>query len=157
MWSTRRHQTVLFIVVVALLGMAGLLYFGGSAPDQRQNDPQRLARGQVVYKTYCASCHGDNLEGQDNWQQRGADGLLQAPPHDASGHTWHHPDPQLFQITKLGTAALVGGDYKSTMVGFADQLSDEDIEAVIDFIKSRWPDEIRRRQAEVTTRASQAQ
>ncbi len=157
MWSTRRQQTVLIIVVVALLSAAGFLYFSGSAPDQRQNDPQRLARGQEVYKAYCAACHGDNLEGQENWQQRGADGLLPAPPHDASGHTWHHPDQQLFQITKLGTAALVGGDYKSTMVGFADQLSDEDIRAVIDFIKSRWPDEIRRRQAEVTTRASQAQ
>jgi hypothetical protein len=28
--------------------------------------------------------------------QRKPDGKLPAPPHDASGHTWHHADAQLF-------------------------------------------------------------
>lgn len=157
MWSKRRQSVILAIVVVVLFVTSALLYFGYFAPGQRRNDAPRLARGQEVYQTYCASCHGNDLAGQENWRQRGADGLLPAPPHDETGHTWHHPDQQLFQITKFGTAALVGGDYKSAMGGFADQLSDEDIDAAIDFIKSRWPDPIRRRQEEVTTRAGQAQ
>ena len=157
MWNKQRQLVILAIVVAVLLSASAILYFGNLATSQRPNDTQRIARGQDVYATYCAACHGANLEGQDNWQQRGADGLLPAPPHDPSGHTWHHPDQQLFQITKLGTAALVGGNYKSAMMGFGDQLSDEDIGAVIEFIKSRWPEEIRRRQAEITARAGQVQ
>ena len=157
MWSKRRQFVTLVIVLAALLSASAIIYFGDFENERRQDDPQRIARGQEVYGVYCASCHGANLEGQDNWQQRGTDGLLPAPPHDATGHTWHHPDQQLFQITKLGTAALVGGDYKTSMVGFGDQLSDGDIDAVIDFIKARWPEEIRRRQADVTARAGLAQ
>jgi mono/diheme cytochrome c family protein len=157
MSSKWRQLAVLGIVIVAILGASAVYYFGNFTADRRQLDPQRVARGQQVYSAYCAACHGANLEGQDNWRQRGADGLLPAPPHDAAGHTWHHPDQQLFQIIKFGTAALVGGTYKSAMNGFGDQLSDADIDAVIDFLKSRWPAEIRQRQGDVTTRAGQAQ
>ena len=66
-------------------------------------------------------------------------GYLPAPPHDATGHTWHHPDTQLFAITRHGTAALVGNGYKSRMEGFGDTLSDDDILAVLAYIKSTWP------------------
>ena len=52
------------------------------------------------------------------------------------------PDKQLIQITKLGTEKIVGGGYKSDMVGFGDLLSDEEIVAVLAFIKSTWPPEI---------------
>ena len=120
-------------------------------------DAARLALGRQVYDEYCAACHGADLEGQVNWRRRGADGLLPAPPHDATGHTWHHPDEQLFFMTKYGTAALVGPDYKTTMIGFGDQLGDEEIGAVLDYIKSRWPSDISRRQAEITARAPQGQ
>ena len=86
-------------------------------------------------------------------RNRGPDGLLPAPPHDATGHTWHHPDQQLFAITKYGTAALVGREYRTTMGGFGDVLDDHEIRDVLAFIKSRWPEEIRRRQAGITARA----
>jgi mono/diheme cytochrome c family protein len=157
MWSKRQQRTVLIIVIVVLLSTAALLHFSNFATDSSANDPQRIAHGQALYDTHCAACHGANLEGQDNWQERGADGLLPAPPHDATGHTWHHPDQQLFQIIKLGSAALAGGDYKTTMVGFGDRLSDADIDDILEFIKSRWPDEIRQRHADITARAGQAQ
>jgi len=137
MESKRRKGAILVGVVVAILGTAAFLIFGNFASDRRQGDPQQIARGQTLYGQHCASCHGVQLEGQDNWQQRGADGLLPAPPHDETGHTWHHPDQQLFQIVRRGTAALVGGGYKTTRTGFADRLSDADIEAVIAYIKSR--------------------
>ncbi|HEY5597859.1 MAG TPA: cytochrome c [Kiloniellales bacterium] len=154
----RRRRLIGLLLAVAMLAVAALaVYFGGFATAVRRDDPQRLARGLSLYETYCAACHGAGLQGQENWRQRGSDGLLPAPPHDATGHTWHHPDQQLLQITKLGTAALVGGDYKTTMIGFGDRLSDDDIQAILDYIKSHWPDEIRRRQAEITARASQTQ
>lgn len=101
-----------------------------------------VAEGELLYEQQCAACHGINLEGQPNWRQRNDDGTLPAPPHDATGHTWHHPDQMLFEITKYGTTAFVGEDYKSTMIGFGDKLEDEEIWAVLSYIKSRWPRKI---------------
>jgi S-disulfanyl-L-cysteine oxidoreductase SoxD len=106
------------------------------------SDPQAVARGQALYGTYCAACHGEALQGQPNWQIRNSEGKLPAPPHDATGHSWHHPDSQLIEITKYGTEKLVGGGYKSDMVGFGEVLSDDEILAVLGYIKSTWPPEI---------------
>lgn len=112
----------------------------------------QLALGKKVYDAQCAACHGVNLEGQPNWRQRLPNGMLPAPPHDASGHTWHHPDRQLFDITKFGTEALAGPGYKSAMRGFGDVLSDTEIRASLIYIQSRWPKNIRARQARISGR-----
>ena len=106
------------------------------------SDPLLVAQGDFLYQQYCASCHGVDLEGQANWRRRDENGFLPAPPHDASGHTWHHPDQLLFDVTKYGTTAVVGSGYKSTMIGFEEQLSDAEIWAVLSFIKSQWPPKI---------------
>ncbi|NNJ68840.1 MAG: cytochrome c [Boseongicola sp.] len=105
-------------------------------------DEATVASGQALYLENCAACHGVNLEGQADWQSRDADGYLPAPPHDETGHTWHHPTDQLFAITKLGTEAIVGGGYKSNMGAFGDVLSDDEIYAVLAYIKSTWPNRI---------------
>ena len=47
----------------------------------------RIAYGEAIYKQHCASCHGENLEGQPNWKTRNDQGRLPAPPHDETGHT----------------------------------------------------------------------
>ncbi len=110
----------------------------------RPDDPQVLALGQQVYGAHCAACHGARLEGQPDWQTRGADGLLPAPPHDASGHTWHHDDALLFAITKHGVAKAAGlPDYRSAMPVYAGLLSDAEIVAALSWIKAQWPAEIR--------------
>ncbi len=145
-----------------ILGMVigGLLFGGGYLIYERLHtaeppapDPAQLALGGSLYGAHCAACHGAELEGQANWRQRDPEGLLPAPPHDETGHTWHHPDRQLFEITKLGTAALIGPDYQTAMGAFAEVLSDDEIRAVLAYIKSRWPENIRARQAEVTARS----
>jgi mono/diheme cytochrome c family protein len=64
---------------------------------------------------------------------------MPAPPHDASGHTWHHTDQELFRITKFGMSAIVPS-YESDMPAFGHVLTDEEIEAVLAFIKSTWPE-----------------
>lgn len=133
----------------ATLGVGAVLLWPG-VPEGP--DADELARGARLYGAHCAACHGANLEGEPNWRQRRADGTLPAPPHDASGHTWHHADQQLFDITKFGTAALVGGDYKTNMLGFGEVLSDEEIWAVLAYIRSRWPEEIQRRQRAISAR-----
>lgn len=114
--------------------------------------PDTLAAGAEIYAARCAACHGAKLEGQPDWKRRLANGLMPAPPHDASGHTWHHPDQDLFLITKEGLAAVVP-DYKSDMPAFGAELSDAEITAVLAFIKSTWPERQRGFQAEVTAGA----
>lgn len=109
-----------------------------------------IAQGRQIYADQCAACHGAELEGQPDWRTPLASGRLPAPPHDESGHTWHHPDEVLFRIVKEGTAAVVGGGYESDMPGFADVLSDAEIRAVLDYIKSTWPERERTYQLEVS-------
>lgn len=112
-------------------------------------DAEVVAEGQTLYAAHCAACHGADLEGEANWRSPGPDGKLPAPPHDETGHTWHHPDAQLFLITKYGTEAMVGGNYRSNMIGFEDILSDDEIIAVLAYIKSSWPEQIRSRHTEM--------
>jgi len=116
------------------------------------DDARQVALGKSVYERTCAYCHGARLEGQPNWQEKLPSDRMPAPPHDASGHTWHHPDSVLFGITKYG---LVPGKYappgyQSDMSAFAGVLSDEEIWAVLAYIKSSWPPDIRKAQHEMT-------
>jgi len=111
--------------------------------------PEQTALGQQVYAANCAACHGAKLEGQPDWMRRLEDGRMPAPPHDASGHTWHHADRQLFTIAKLGVGAVVPG-YDSDMPVFAGILTDDEIAAALAWIKSTWPERQRNFQAEVT-------
>ena len=106
--------------------------------------------GAALYQENCASCHGAELQGQPDWHSPGPDGRLPAPPHDATGHTWHHGDDILFRITRDGTAAVVGGGYASDMPGFGDALTNAEIRAILDYIKSTWPERERAYQRERT-------
>lgn len=110
------------------------------------DNPRQVARGAGLYAIHCAQCHGASLQGEADWRTRKPDGQLPAPPHDASGHTWHHSDEHLFGITKHGMARYAPPDYKSAMPSYVGKLSDAEIRAVIAFIKSTWPEPIRRRQ-----------
>jgi mono/diheme cytochrome c family protein len=97
--------------------------------------------GRELYLKYCAACHGADLKGQ---RAQKPDGTRPAPPHDETGHTWHHPDQLLFDYTKFGGKALYP-KANSAMPGFKDSLSDQQIWGVLNYIKSRWPEQIRKR------------
>ena len=128
-------------VLLALLGAACT----ESKPD--------LTRGEKVYAEHCAACHGAKLEGQPNWRAKLPSGRMPAPPHDDSGHTWHHPDEVLFGITKLGLVPpYAPPGYQSDMPAFADKLSDAEIRAVLAYISSHWSDEVRKVRAEMLRR-----
>ena len=116
-------------------------------------DSQQIAMGREVYVEHCAVCHGVKLEGQANWKEQNEDGSFRAPPHDASGHTWHHGDRPLIEAIERGGARLpanIGGT--SNMPAFGDVLTDEEITAVLNYIKSTWPEDIRAIQWEQTVR-----
>jgi hypothetical protein len=112
-------------------------------------NPELVASGKQLYNQYCASCHGVNMEGKPNWKVSQPDGSLPPPPHDSSGHTWHHPDSVLIEITTNGGDPTL---YNTKMPGFGDQLTQTEIEAVLETIKSNWGSEEREYQWWLTAR-----
>ncbi len=145
MKSDRALKGLAALAAVVVGGFILTERFGTSAAHAlRPGDTALLALGNRVYVERCAACHGAQLEGQPDWRSRSPDGLLPAPPHDASGHTWHHPDELLFRITKFGLARTLDmPDYKTTMPAYEGVLKDEEIVAVLSWIKSRWPASMR--------------
>ena len=106
---------------------------------QPASDPAQLALGEKLYAQHCAACHGAKLEGQADWQKRLPNGRMAAPPHDETGHTWHHPDEVLFGITKHGMVPpYAPPGYPSDMPAFNGVLSDDEIRAVLAYIASHW-------------------
>ena len=138
-------------VMIGLVGLGGVLILLGvllrprdaNIPEQIDvNNPQLVAMGEEVYTTYCAACHGFDLEGQLEWQQPAADGALKAPPHDETGHTWHHNDSYLVESIKRGGARLEPNIGVSAMPAYDGVLTDQQIAAVLTYIKNSWPTEI---------------
>lgn len=123
-------------------------HWRSSSPQARRLDPvtggnradptnvAQVALGKAVYSENCASCHGTNLEGQPDWRERKSDGRMPAPPHNTMGHTWHHPDEVLFGIIKQGVAAFAPSGYESDMPAFGGVLTDEEIWAVLAYLKA---------------------
>lgn len=143
------------IVVIAVV-------FSGAYPKKdaaqvrlQPDNLQLVAMGKKIYDANCASCHGRDFKGEANWRERRDDGLLPAPPHDETGHTWHHPDDLPFALTKYGPAKMIGDGYQSAMPGFEKVLTDEEIIASLSYIKSRWPKEIQMRHDQMNKSAAQ--
>ena len=118
-------------------GMGRPTASGGTRVVRLFSDPEMIARGARVYRENCARCHGERGEGAPNWRQRGQDGKWPPPPLNGTGHTWHHPLAALRMTIRNGTLAMGG-----SMPPWKDKLSDEDIDAVIAWFQSQWPDEV---------------
>lgn len=100
----------------------------------------RERRGQEVYESSCASCHGGPTGGKiDDYP----------PRHNANGHTWHHPDCFITRVTRDGITepSALAPPGAPTMPAFRDQLSPDDIDAVVAYIKTWWTPEQRSAQA----------
>lgn len=125
-----------------LILATGVPFLAACTESTSRADPKNLAQvssGKAIYDAQCASCHGANLEGQPDWKSRKPNGRMPAPPHDDTGHTWHHPDEILFGITKLGVRPPYGPPgYESDMPPFGGTLTDQQIWDVLAYIKSRW-------------------
>jgi mono/diheme cytochrome c family protein len=110
-------------------------------------DRELVVRGEPLYQQHCASCHGSRLEGQPDWTTRDARGRLPAPPHDDSGHTWHHDDEVLFEVTKYGIGKHAPPGYQSDMPAFGKTMSDHDIMATLAYVKSHWSASVHEKRA----------
>lgn len=118
-------------------------------PTQARPETGQVALGRAIYDRECASCHGANAEGQPNWTQALPDGSLPAPPHDASGHTWHHSDAELIRIILMGGTVY---DPNSNMPAFAEKVTVEEAKAILAYIRTYWGPRERSYQAEQTRR-----
>jgi len=148
--------------MIGIAGAAAVAVWAGGKEDSPPAlavfgvpvDAEMIELGAGLYEETCASCHGTDLEGQPDWRRRLDNGRMPAPPHDETGHTWHHADQQLFDITKNGLASVVPG-YESDMPVFDGILSDDEITAILGYIKSTWPERERDYQAEITSRSEE--
>ena len=133
-------------VLLLVLAAAGILLYrpeslpppvvinGTSVPPVPSLAPERVARGAELYAANCGACHGPELQGASDWKRSLPDGSLPPPPHDSSGHTWHHPDGLLLEIIANG------GDpaYNSKMPAFHEELTPDEMRSILEFIKSKW-------------------
>ena len=134
--------------VAGVAGVAGAEKIPASATENIVNadlthlaDPSdggKVTAGFTLYKTNCAQCHGRNLQGQPLWHLQDGFEHQRAPAHDDTGHTWQHPDEDLFQMVRTGHFPNNLGAKASYMPAFGERLHDEEILEIISFIKSRW-------------------
>ena len=139
----RRQLTGRRSAVLAMIGLvagcggapqpASTVDLSGGAPPPPEIDTALAARGEDKYLQYCAVCHGVDLRGAPNWQTPSEDGSYPPPPHDSSGHTWHHSDSVLTDLILNGSAFE-----QSRMPAFGDRLTEDDVVAILEYLKSEW-------------------
>lgn len=137
--------------VVAGVAFVMLDSAGPGEGAQSAAAPGDAVAGAALYAENCAACHGANLEGQADWRSPNENGVYPAPPHDETGHTWHHSDAVLFDYTKLGGQEMMqrqGVEFESGMPAFGELLSDQEIQDILAYIKSTWSERIQQMQSE---------
>jgi mono/diheme cytochrome c family protein len=128
---------VWIVASVTGLGSATVQATESGAAISRGYAAADIKRGAEVFQRNCAECHGARAEGAPDWHRRGADGRFPAPPLNGTGHAWHHPPAALMRTIRDGTLKLGG-----SMPSWGDKLSDGEIEAVLAYVVSLWPDEL---------------
>ncbi|WP_303907840.1 c-type cytochrome [Thiohalomonas denitrificans] len=121
-----------------------------AAAPARDIDFSRVVRGGKLYQQNCSSCHGAGGEGAPDWRERDPQGSFPAPPLNGTGHTWHHPRRMLQHVIRNG------GPPGGQMPAWKGQLSDDDINSIIDWVQSRWTDEVYAAWQEIEIRSRQA-
>jgi mono/diheme cytochrome c family protein len=129
-----------FIILISFIFISEASYSHSHFPITRDSELM-IARGKIIYQNNCISCHQVNLVGVENWKDLDEDDHRKSPPLNGTGHTWHHDDATLHNIIKYGLVKLVK-NYQGKMLGFEDKLKDKDIDSVLAYIKSFWPDDV---------------
>jgi cytochrome c553 len=108
-----------------------------------------VKQGQTAYNLRCAHCHGYDGEGQlpQTIENTLSLGMMTIPPHDSSGHTWQHPDQLLLRTIREGISNPLD---QFPMESYAEVMSDDEIMAVIAYIKLWWTESQRAHQAGLT-------
>ena len=110
-----------------------------STPLSFTPTPNVVAQGRELFLNICAECHGQDANGYAN--------VLNAPALNNTEHAWHHPDQEIFSWIVKGKLGI-----GRQMPGFGDQLSDEQVYAVIEYLHSLWTEEQLASQQDITAR-----
>lgn len=127
---------LIFTVMPALATASG-------ASDVSNSSSGEIKEGRNTYEQYCAACHGRQGEGAADWKKRNDKGEMPAPPHDETGHTWRHSDAMLFKMIAEGWRHPFNKSDRLTMPAFKDSLTDQEIKAVIEYLRTLWTEEQR--------------
>lgn len=149
-----RQMVAVALVVSGCAGTAGPASTvgdpAGTAPPPPSLDAEMIRVGESLYLQECAACHGRDLRGAPEWKSPNDDGSYPPPPHDHSGHTWHHSDATLIDLI------LNGSGYEQTrMPEFAGRLSEDEVRAIIEYLKSEWGEGERNFQWQITWQEAQ--
>lgn len=148
-------KRVIYLLILMMLGVTACSSDNNNVQRETDNVPTSpalaaLVDGETAYNTYCAACHGISGEGQNPEDPYAKDenGKFLAPPHNDTGHTWHHGDDVLIQIINEGGMGDV--QFFNVMPAFGELLSADQIEAALTYIKTFWTEEQRTTQKERT-------
>jgi mono/diheme cytochrome c family protein len=148
--ATRSTVPIWIVVLTLVLLFLGLVYFDhhsgwfnsqvyapyASAEQLEDYQPKSgaaaaLAHGKVVFETYCGLCHGTDGMGKPGV----------APPLAGSELVNTKGDSRLAHIPLMGlngTITVEGKDWSLAMAPMGAGLSDEDLAAVLTYIRSSW-------------------
>lgn len=138
-------------LAIAIAGGAIWTLMAREHPPGDPDDAEQVALGAALYGRSCARCHGEDMSGELGWVAKETDLSAEeinrvtktmddvAPAHDASGRTSRHDDAALFAIIQKGPEAVLNKT-QSRMPAFGGELPDDDIWAIVAFMKSQWQD-----------------
>lgn len=102
------------------------LEYNNTAARKRPDRKLLASRGGVLYMQACAMCHGDS-------GKRATSGRMQPPPRDFT-----MPDAAAELTRERMIASVTHGRPGTAMIGYANQFSKSDIEAMVDFIRKAF-------------------
>lgn len=120
----RRRRLAYGAIMAGLALVLGLIIVALRSNQPVLDDPAStdiMTRGQRVYEQDCAACHGPNGEGHA--------AVPETPALNETEHAWNHADGRLQQIILDGA---------KLMPAFGDQLSRDDVIAVVRYFQSWW-------------------
>ena len=120
----RRGVAVLF----GFIALFGAIAVGVGMVVQTPAPPPNAPLGERIYYRYCADCHG--VDGRGSWRAT----LFMIRPGDLTdaARMRRDSDEYLLQLIKNGGAPLG----KPGMPGFGFHLTDEQIKAVIEYVRT---------------------
>lgn len=144
---------------IIMIGLSSFLVACGQQEDansssepvsvERNMDATQIARGEKIFSINCASCHGDQAQGDPDWRSRDETGRFPPPPLNGTAHAWHHPLAQLKHVIANGSP---GG--KGNMPAWSGKLSEQDMDDTIAWFQAKWSDEVYAAWTEINQRAS---
>ena len=139
-----RHSQIIALLIALLLPLSA------TANDaDRWYTRQQVDVGQILYAQHCAQCHGPSAEGTTGWRRPGPDGRYTPPPLNGTGHAWHHPLPLLGRIIVHGSE-----DGNGNMPAWKDLLNDGEVNAILAWLQSQWPERVYTAWRDINARAA---